>query len=648
MSKGDFIIFKMLKHVRLILFPLTFIILTGCGGGYISPNPHAQSDYERGLHYYRAGEYQQAVTRFRSAVTRDSAHDPARRYLKRAEEAISAESSAAVGGDQRELIMQRLAQQVELRNLRNQLETARSEGDVDGVRETVQKILQINPNDDTALAHLQDLSTKSDRALSREDAESYLDEAARLMDSNLFEDALKEINRFLLLFPTDQSARRLRNEINRRIQGADHDRQLQEKFTQQRADFLYRRGLNFMASEDYVEAILSFQDAQNLISGYEDTSQLINRAQRALQEQTRDAIDRSLLYRAVEREYRNAIRSYLNRRYERAMDLLYEIEGHIRLEQALRYKELLEERMEAETAHEEAVSIYSRARMKYFEGDIRNTYEMLTRALKLSPNYFEAKHLYDEVSQMMNRERSINSVLAEAEALLSRNDRIGAVERAQKVFEFQPREPRAAEFIKDIAQHFSKGMRVNPAEYELYIQNAKREQGRNRFNEAIVEWGKVLSLNPENTEAANNIKISKQRIRRRQREEEERIRQEQIEEARAELMERINELLQRADRMQTNGQHQDAIDIWKEVLEIDPGNSEAERGIKNSEEALAAEIPDGVDEAEIERIYREGLILFHNGDYRGAIREWDRVLMLAPNHERARNNRAIAEQRLGR
>jgi len=636
----------MKKYTLALCLLISSAAFIGCAGGYISANPQAQSDYERGLHHYRAGEYQQAVRRLRSAIAQDPEHEPARRYLASAEDALSSEGSEGEL-DQRALIMQRLEQQVELRNLRDQLRAAKTAGDTQGVRETAQKILEINPNDDSALSYLQDISSESDRALAREDAERYLDEATRLMDSGLYEEALQEINRLLLHFPTDQPALRIRNEINRRIQGADHERQMQEKFTEQRAEFLYKRGLEFMESEDFVEAILSFEDAQNLIQGYKDTNKLIHISQGALQEQTREAIESSLLYKAVEREYRNAIRNYLNRRYERAMDLLYEIEGHIRLERALRYKELLEARMEAAAAHEEAVSIFNRARSNYYAGDIRTAYEMLNRVLKLSPNYFEAKYLYNEVSQMMNKEQNITSVLSEAKALLSENKHIDAMERAQAVFEFQPREPRASEFVKEAARHFAGNAGVNSADYEIYIENAKREQANGRFREAIQEWGKVLLLNPENTEAVKNIKISEQRIQEIARQQQqERIRA-QREAERAALRERINELLQRADRMQTNGRHQEAIGIWKEVLEIDPGNTEAEQGIAASEEALAAEIPEGVDEEEIERIYRQGLILYSQGDYSSAIREWERVLMLAPNHERAKKNLEAARQRRG-
>ncbi|NLB35051.1 MAG: hypothetical protein GX817_04445 [Elusimicrobia bacterium] len=633
---------------------LLSLSISACASSYNPGNTPAQQDYERGLHYFRSGEYQQAAARFRSAVVQDPNHEPARRYLERAEENLN-EQRGTSQLTQREEIMQRLAQQMELRKLREELNNAYADNNHARVREAARQIFEIYPNDSEAMQMLQKLSSDEPTSkVSPDDSapvniSRQLREATRLFDAGSYEAAMKEVNNILIIYPSNKQALGLRDKISAKMSYSATEITDQTKYKEKYADYHYNKALQFLESEDYVEAILNFQEAMDYVSEYKDSAQRIRSANRSLKEQTREAIESSLLGRVISREYNDAIRAYQRKRYERALENFQIIEQHVRLERALRYQSLLSERLEQAENRENAESLYQEARVNYLADNHHETHRKLKAALKLSPDYFEAKDLFDEVDRALFQEERIRNIIASAEEQMPANN-IEAIERAQQVFDIQPGDRRAEAVIKRAASALG-GKSVPEAlatEYEAYLSAGQKHLERGEFNSAIEKWSMVLFLNPPNKIAIDGIKRATDGRRRRSVEEAAAAARAAEAARLAELQAKINNLLEAASRMQTNGRHIEAIERWEQVIELDPNNAEALRGIQISEEAIAQEIPDGVDPDEIERIYRQGLILHGQGNYEAAIREWERVLLLAPNHERAKRNIEATRQRLSR
>jgi tetratricopeptide (TPR) repeat protein len=107
-----------------------------------------------------------------------------------------------------------------------------------------------------------------------------------------------------------------------------------------------------------------------------------------------------------------------------------------------------------------------------------------------------------------------------------------------------------------------------------------------------------------------------------------------------------------------NEQLEEAIDMWRKALELNPDLvdvridlSKAEMKLRNLQKAVSG-IEDPYSESnealriKIKRHYLEGVTLFMNGLYGEAITEWEEVLKLDPSHDNARINIERAHKRL--
>ena len=106
------------------------------------------------------------------------------------------------------------------------------------------------------------------------------------------------------------------------------------------------------------------------------------------------------------------------------------------------------------------------------------------------------------------------------------------------------------------------------------------------------------------------------------------------------LKDKINELTISAQHLYNEGKYPDAIDVWKKVLELDPENINAIDGIKNAK--LGVE--EKVKKASIDELNISAQQLFQVKKYSEAIDKWKEVLNLDPENKTAKDGIKNSEE----
>lgn len=99
----------------------------------------------------------------------------------------------------------------------------------------------------------------------------------------------------------------------------------------------------------------------------------------------------------------------------------------------------------------------------------------------------------------------------------------------------------------------------------------------------------------------------------------------------------LKDLYEQGERYYNRGQFLQAMELFDRVLARDPNHAEAKRYLDNAQRQL---------NFVIEQHFNRGLSHYANEDYDNAIKEWDRVLALNPDHAQSLQYREQARQKL--
>jgi tetratricopeptide (TPR) repeat protein len=162
-----------------------------------------------------------------------------------------------------------------------------------------------------------------------------------------------------------------------------------------------------------------------------------------------------------------------------------------------------------------------------------------------------------------------------------------------------------------------------------------------KYNLAIGQWEKALILEPGYKRASQYIQKTQEKLK---------------EMAKAErAQERGREITQHYKNgcnLYQAGNMKGAMKEFQAVLRLNPNHKGAqeylakigtslapkEKPLAGEEPTVVAEPKPGVDPAEIAEHYNKGLEAYQNGQLTAALKEWEKVLELDPNNEKAQRN----------
>jgi len=146
---------------------------------------------------------------------------------------------------------------------------------------------------------------------------------------------------------------------------------------------------------------------------------------------------------------------------------------------------------------------------------------------------------------------------------------------------------------------------------KLRLQSAADKAATGSPQEAISLYRKVLELEPDNPLAMSGLKAGR----------------EQLEETIASGLSAGNAAL-------AAGELESATSAFNRVLALDPYQSGAKSGLHR----IATLQQSGVKPGDEQRLYLLGIELYTRGRYADAVEAWEQVLLIAPQHEKARQN----------
>jgi tetratricopeptide (TPR) repeat protein len=172
------------------------------------------------------------------------------------------------------------------------------------------------------------------------------------------------------------------------------------------------------------------------------------------------------------------------------------------------------------------------------------------------------------------------------------------------------------------------------------------ENGSRR--EAAARLEMVLEVQPDNRKARDLLADTRTVQREQKSREERRVTEQDRAEARS--------LYEQGVQLYAKERLQDAVEVWRRALDLDPGLTDARVALSRGETMLRNLRSDpgrqeltGLTEAQrirVRRHYLQGVDLFLAEKYREAISEWEEVVRLAPDYENVRRNIERARQRL--
>ncbi len=201
-------------------------------------------------------------------------------------------------------------------------------------------------------------------------------------------------------------------------------------------------------------------------------------------------------------------------------------------------------------------------------GEASGYYE---RLLKADPKNQAASDSLRQVNGRMDSER------ARADKAIEDGQLISARKSYERLLKYRPEDVDVQGRLKKLNEKIA-------SEFARLLERARDAFDGKDYQRAVSIVGKALELSPQSKEAlALNRKIG-ERVE--QQQQQQQLQQQQAATAGAAGADEVRRLYLQGVEYYTNGQLQEALSAWRQVLKIDPGNEKAISSINKAEEKL--------------------------------------------------------------
>ena len=513
----------------------------------------------------------------------------------------------------------------------------------------------VQENSSSDDAELQDMVSRGFEAvrLARRDQQymGLIGEGDRHLEREEFDDALASYEEAQEFFPEGEVApKRIELTMERRLE-AELGARLRS---------LREEGRKLFAEDKLKPSKSVWEEVIELKPGDEEAGLFISKINFKLQEQEK-------LLEMARGYFENGRRLFDEKRYEDAIDQFENsIAMNFQVKRSRKYIDDCREalgRQEEQTRERNAelVARYLREGIKFYNlNRYRDSLAQLNRGLELDPQNTQIKEyiLRDIIALKREEEKAVLPTspfykLVENLKLLGvqcydEGDYQSSIKYYEEILLIFPfnEEARVA-----LTRALSK---TDPALAEEILngmyRDARQLVQRGKKREAVAKLKLIQEVNPKYRDTASLI---------RQLEEERTVQEREEKKVVTEKDRRQAERLHRKGLdLYRSEQLEEAIETWREALELDPEYvdarvdlSRAESKLRNLQRAAAGggtQEDAAQDELtiRIKKHYLEGVTLYMNGLYAEAISEWEEVLRLNPVHETAKINIERARQRL--
>ena len=164
------------------------------------------------------------------------------------------------------------------------------------------------------------------------------------------------------------------------------------------------------------------------------------------------------------------------------------------------------------------------------------------------------------------------------------------------------------------------GLETRIEEYVLgELVAARKALAQGNLESALAGYRRVLDVDPGNNEALSGL-----------------------DRGRKQLTGRLADLVRAGNRALGDGRFKEAEATFRQVLAIDPYQSDARGALERIDQLRLS----GVNPGDEQKLYLQGIEFYTRGKYREAMDAWQKVLALDPGHEKARMNIEKAQRKL--
>lgn len=389
-----------------------------------------------------------------------------------------------------------------------------------------------------------------------------------------------------------------------------------------------------------------------------DRIEILNRARTVIAERKKK----------VKESYDEGIKHYKRGEFLRAgeaFNAVLEIEPEHK--EAKKYLELIEKRLLDIVNKGEFESVgelyYAQGIIFYIKGEWAKAISQWENAVKIDPSNKEISEFLNIARKRQQEEEAFEKaeVLYRDGLAQYNNGKINeAIKQLEEVIKLNPQHRKAQELLAKVRE---KAADIKKEERERMIRETVERHyfkgidyyAEGQFNNAIKEWEEVLKIDPTHSGAKEYLNKARDKIAQvssREKRKEGKARNAREEKIEVYYRQGINYYLA--------GEFKAAIGQWEEVLKMDPSHNGATGYIAKAKERLKIsgegmgyseyqeEIEEyvkelektGTTDAEKEELiamhYQDGLVAYAHGDLSQALKEWQIVLKLDPEHKKAR------------
>jgi len=244
----------------------------------------------------------------------------------------------------------------------------------------------------------------------------------------------------------------------------------------------------------------------------------------------------------------------------------------------------------------------ARAKVQYERKNYVEAGELYARILQMDPLSENAR---EKVREMQSRLKSyFKQLIVTGDSLRTRREIDRARRNYQQALDLDPGNDSITARITGLRGLAQDNIRTMLNRARVYLD-------RNQLEEAEREYERVLATEPRNTRARQGLAAIRTK--------------------------RADELLDRGKNLATSNNHMEALRIFLQMLDRNPRHREASELLDRTRQIL---------KPEVETFFRLGLQLYTNEDYKLAIEEWDKGLLIDPNHQGTIEYRKRADEKL--
>jgi len=209
------------------------------------------------------------------------------------------------------------------------------------------------------------------------------------------------------------------------------------------------------------------------------------------------------------------------------------------------------------------------------------------------------------------RNSKIDSLLVAARKARAEKDYAKARTLYRRILEFNPKHISRAE-LEALEVEVSSSI-------ASALNDARRNLLNKKYQAALSSYRQALDLDPANKEALAGL-----------------------EKGRGMLKSSIDDLVVTGNKALDSGDFKRAETDFNKVLSLDPYNAQAKSALQRLDHIRQA----GAKSGDENKLYLRGIELYTKGKYAEAVSAWEQVLMLSPNHDKAKMNIEKARRKL--